>query len=72
MTLNSVVLPAPFGPMMALTPGPMATCKETSLKAATPPNRTFADTSRRALGALVTGGSASGAAPRAANGLPSA
>src|SRR2546423_12530877 len=40
MTLNSVVLPAPFGPMRATT-SPASTVKETRSSATTPPKRTL-------------------------------
>src|SRR5258706_12938085 len=40
ITLNSVVLPAPFGPMRATT-SPASTVKETRSSATTPPKRTL-------------------------------
>src|SRR6185437_14852745 len=55
MTLNRVVLPAPFGPISPVTePGP--TVRLTSDRAATPPKRTATPvTSRMGPGASTTG-----------------
>src|ERR1700680_3873683 len=53
MTLNNVVLPAPFGPIRATT-SPASTEKETRSSATTPPKRTLSSrTSSSAISAKV-------------------
>jgi hypothetical protein len=54
MTLNTVVLPAPFGPMTPTT-WPSGTAKETSSSASRPPKRTLTFcTDRPGAGAAFT------------------
>ena len=65
MALKSVVLPAPFGPMIPYT-SPRATENDTSSRATSPPNRTRRSSTRSsgAVPALRLAGPGSGAADR--------
>ena len=63
MTLNSVVLPAPLGPMSPVT-APASTRRDTSVSAATPPKRTLTRSTSSAGAAPARPGAGAGGALR--------